>query len=345
MREQLLGYLLGELSAEQRRRVEQALAARPSLRKEMERLRACLVEGQCDEDVADPPIDLAARTAKLVSRVASGDWAPSANWESSAAEEPGRWRMTDITVTAGVCLAVAMLMLPALRASRDAARRIACENQMGQLGLALVCYSGRHDGQLPLVGINEPAGIFTVKLAASGSADRQQLSQWVVCPASELAGQVYAGRAAVRIPLQAEIEHAVGADRSRLEQHMGGTYAYRIGYWRGNQYVGIQLPDRMREPLLADAPAYRDGQPTAVNHVCGANVLYADLSVRHHTDCLANDGIDNLFVNSAGHRAAGSSPRDVVLATSDDRPTGPNAWKLPTAGPVKSIWSGFPATD
>ena len=330
MREKLLGYLLGELQPEQRQRVEAALAEDPALRAELARLRACLQDRQAASEATDPPTDLAGRTSRMVARFAtSGKWPTSSSCATRLGGEGSSWRKTDIAVAAGVCLAVATLIVPALRASREAARLTVCENHLRQVGLALGCYSSRHDGQLPLVGIHDPAGIFTVKLVDSGCADRDELQQWVVCPSSSLAGDIHAGHAVVRIPTRQEIERANGIKRAMLERLMGGTYSYRLGYWKSNHYVGIQLPDRNREPLLADAPEYRAGQPKVVNHRCGQNVLYPDFSVRHQVDCLTADGGDNLFVNDDGQRAAGRSPHDVVLATSQDRPSGPGSWKSP----------------
>ena len=59
MHEDLLGYLLGALSDDEQRRIENELAVNPQLRLELERLRQCLKPLESLSDDVDPPPALA----------------------------------------------------------------------------------------------------------------------------------------------------------------------------------------------------------------------------------------------------------------------------------------------
>ncbi|HEY2827257.1 MAG TPA: hypothetical protein VGJ04_06620, partial [Pirellulales bacterium] len=157
MRDLLVRYLLGELDAEKRELLEEQLLQSPELRRELEYLRGCLPSTEKPEaPFTGPPLGLAERTVDRVSDIASG--APLYDEEhasralaeratlASYAVEPSfgslpSWSLADLTVAGGVFLAISMLFLPALRQSRDMARRNDCSNNLGQLGFILTKYS------------------------------------------------------------------------------------------------------------------------------------------------------------------------------------------------------------
>jgi len=162
MRDLLVRYLLGELDAEKRELLEEQLLQSPELRRELEYLRSCLPSTEKPEPhFTGPPLGLAERTVDRVHDVASGsplydeETASRALAERAAlasyAVEPSfgslpSWSLADLTVAGGVFLAISMLFLPALRQSRDMARRTDCADNLRQLGSLLAQYSDDHFG-------------------------------------------------------------------------------------------------------------------------------------------------------------------------------------------------------
>lgn len=329
MTDELLAYLLDDLSPAQRAAVEDRLCEDPAWRREYQRLRDCLATTNDPRScVEEPPCDLLKRTCGLVERAES---TPPLRLPGvatlSAAGEPAvagsRWSLTDCTVCAGVVGVLAMLMLPAMRESRDAARRQVCQARLGALGALLYKYQENHGKQLPAVNPGEPAGIFAVELMERAGVPRDEVELMVTCPNSEEAMRRFTGGPAPHIPTRAELAAAKGPARIILVRTMGGSTAYRLGrYDQRHEYVRPRFTGGSDEPMCSDAPSVSRSGVYSVNHVGGHNVLDQSLRVTFLTDVFwAAD--KNIFLNFAGRPAAGEDDRDVVLARSDHGPDGP----------------------
>ncbi len=259
MREQLVSYVLGDLSAAERQAVEERLASDEHLRAELAQIRACLAGAALDED-GDCPPDLAHRTACNVRTLAdSGTFTlngePIENNSSQAACGlallGGHWSAADAVVAAGVVLAVTMLLAPAIRSSRDSAQRIGCENNLRQLGQVLVLYSNENGGYFPQIRLHDNAGMYTLRLAEEGFAERDELSQLVLCPAQSGTAQSGSTQAVV-LPTLEQFHHARDQLLRQFQRRMGGNYAYRLGYMQG-----ANLPPREELGRLPPAAAER----------------------------------------------------------------------------------------
>lgn len=344
MHELLVGYLLNEIDDDQRRLVEEQLLREPELRRQLEQLGRCL--GQpCDEEAeaTGPPKGLAQRTSETVKQAAdSGEFdsldgfpeggfpetfafssigfscPTEANGESSGACSRS-WTVADMTVAAGVVLAVGMLLLPALRDSRVASRRVACQNNMKEVGFTLANYSETHNRYMPVIKRGENAGMFTVRLVSGRFIDRQRLARLVVCPSSHLADQIHAKQFVVRIPTLDELQQATRQQKVVLCRTMGGSLAYRLPYRQGNQLRMVRNTYQSNIPVLSDAPRGDRTNYISRNHGGdGENVLYQDLSVRYVVGSLASPiSGDHLFLNDEGYPRPGQLPTDTVLARSD----------------------------
>lgn len=341
MTDELVAYLLDDLCPDRRAEVEQRLRHDAAWRRELERLQQCLAAtdddssadaAHCDQRAAldEPPRDLVKRTCCYVERACDAATSPlsgAAALLASPTHDCGRpgWSLTDFAVGGGVLLALGMLMMPALRESRDASRRLVCQDNLRALASRLGDYADGHARQLPAINPGQTAGRYAMALARSGLINPIQLAQYRVCPDSDYAEEIAAGRAPLRIPTQAEIDAARGEQLAQMLQWMGGSYAFILGY-RDERGVYHQIPftGKAYLPMLADAPRLSGAGVRSVNHGgCGQYVVFQDLSVRYCANSELSANRDNIFLNFDGQHAAGCQRDDIVLGLSGAGPDGP----------------------
>ncbi len=131
-REILRDYILDTLTPEERDQVEANLLESPSWQEALEAERAAL---SILDDLLelDPPEDLADRTLATI--------------EAEVQPEPKPFHWARLAVTLAVVGVAAAILLPALSASREAARRSSAENNMKQIGLAMKMYANESPGE------------------------------------------------------------------------------------------------------------------------------------------------------------------------------------------------------
>jgi hypothetical protein len=339
MRDLLVRYLLGELTPQQTEQLEAELRDSPELQRELAYLQACMSGGGseddgCDEDLDRPASSLCERTLGNI----SGEW-PAACRQHSPAEisaaydEPScapSWSLADITVAGGVFLAISMLFLPALRQSRDAARRTDCAENMHQLGVMLISYAGNHCDFFPVCARNENAGMFAVHLVEDEYARQEELAELLVCRSSQLADAIDKKQLAVYVPTMCELGSSNCRKRCGWKKTMGGSYAYQFGYMDGERYCAVRNENSCRKAILADGPSDELEHHLSANHGgCGQNTLFQDGHVEFVTSCtLPEEQQDWIFLNHAGQEAAGLNRFDTVLGRSEATPT--SAMLMPT---------------
>ena len=338
MRDELLAYLLNDLDDEQRARIKARLESDPTWRHELERLRS-YVEGahEASDSEADiPPADLVDRTCSFVKQAsAQGELSPTVlppmltESLDVAAPAKRRWSLLDMAVAGGILLVMGTLLLPALRESRDAARRQQCHDNLHRLGTALAQFAEHSKaGQLPAIDRNENAGMYAIKLVESGMLTREQLVELLVCPSTQLADDVQRGVIVMRIPTRRELAVAKGAQLKSMLENMGGSFAYRIGYVdKQKNYRQIEFGGRSNAPVMADKPCTSVVGFQSANHGgCGQNVLFQDQSVRYLQFCIETDRSDrHWFLNEDKQPAAGKNLHDIVMIRSEATPFGPFA--------------------
>ncbi len=337
MTDELLAYLMDDLPPERRAAVEEKLATDFEWQREKKRIEECLAAcGDPCKCTDEPPQDLVKKTCTLVESSGSHPAPRQSHKKRSrrqaaafTAESPclgggaRSWRLADLTVGGGVLRLVGLLVTPALFESRDAARRNVCQNNLGVFGKALFAYQENRAHHLPEIQPGENAGRYAIELLEKGLLTREELQQLLVCPESPLAADLAAGRVALVLPTRASLESASGRQLTAWLKSMGGSYAYRIGYFDENgRYKQVIYTGEQGSPLMGDAPSLSPEGVRIVNHAGGQNVLFQNLSVDFRTGCVVPRR-DHIYLNDDGEHAAGLAPDDIVLIRSEYGPTGP----------------------
>ncbi|MDA1049140.1 MAG: DUF1559 domain-containing protein [Planctomycetota bacterium] len=314
IREQLLGYLLGALDDAERIDVEQQLAANPDWRDELESIALTLEPLAETYEEFDPPAGLAERTCSLIAARTTVTPAGKGLHPATRAETRGRnrWSMADAVVMAGICLAGAMLFFPAISQSRYAARLQACQNNLRELGLALIDYSEKA-GQgyfpaVPVEGNRAVAGIYApVLLDAGYLTDESKL----ICPSSALAPRMDVWE----LPSLDEIDQASGRTLILIQRSIGGSYGYNLGVVINGRHLAPRNFGRTYFALMADAPSLLLAGHRSTNHGGrGDNILYEDGHIRYVVEHRYEG--DDPFVNRLGWMEAGIDADDAVVAPS-----------------------------
>jgi hypothetical protein len=332
MTDELVAYLLDDLCPDRRAEVERRLADDAEWQREFDRLKECFATSSDPAKCAgEPPGDLVARTCQCVERAGQQPTRRSARAAAFAAapitvDGGSQWSFADMAVAGGVLTVLAMLVLPALRESRDAARRSTCQNNLRMLGTALYQFQDNHGHWLPTIPPDAPAGLFAVALADDVGINRGELAQWLVCPESPMADEVFRGDVEIEIPRRAELPQLRGRDRVRVVRTMAGTIAYRVGYEdEFGQYHDVKYTGAEDEPMLADAARGADvGVRSASHDGGGQNVLYQPMCVKYRTNSDLGESLDPIYLNHLGLQAAGLGPDDVVMLGSDRQPEIPD---------------------
>jgi hypothetical protein len=331
MRELLVRYLLGELNSQEQEQLEAQLRDSPEMRRELEYLRACLPGGDEDYDVARPatgaPRGLAERTLGRVCGDGPCEEISRSPAEVAAAYDPPQgtpsWSLADLTVAGGVFLAISMLFLPALRQSRDAARRNGCANNLREVGAMLVSYAETKGQFFPTPTRYENAGIFAVYLLEDGYATPDELERLLLCRSSPMADETNERRVIIRVPTMCELEAATPKERCMLKRSMSPYYAYLLGFVEGDRHCAVRNEHSCHKAVLADAPSDKLDNLMSANHGgCGQNVLFQDGHVCYQKKSGLPEGQrDAIYLNDAGKEAAGLTRDDTVLGRSETTPT------------------------
>ena len=162
------------------------------------------------------------------------------------------------------------------------------------------------------------AGVFASQLL------RDQLlteTDWLICPASELARS----QGSWFVPTLEQLDAAEGRWLSRLQRSAGGSYGYTLGYVQEGRYRTPRNEHRPSFALLSDAPSRHLAGHQSANHGGrGQNVLFEDNHIEFI--CLSRNGLagDTIFLNYAGYTEAGLDKDDSVIVPSETSPLLPS---------------------
>ncbi|MHB0957807.1 MAG: hypothetical protein ACYC6N_05955 [Pirellulaceae bacterium] len=320
MHEDLLGYLLGALDADEQLRVEAELARNPLWRQELQRLRQCLEPLESAWHDSDPPPGLADRVCRSIAEYDDHHRPAPAGLSrvrSTSVVYLKHYSVSDSIVLMLVVLIAFTLLFPALANSRYQARKAACQDNLWTLGQGLFTYSDLQADRFPLVPISGSrsfAGVFAPILL-----EHQLLRPDpppLICPGSQLAVDAQHWS----LPTLQEIDEAEGARLRFLQNRAGGSYAYCVGYLENGHLRAAKNQGRANFALLSDAPSFYLPDRRSANHGGrGQNIFYEDGHIAFVTDLRMVPG-DHPLRNWDGFAEAGVHFDDSVLLPSGSRP-------------------------
>jgi hypothetical protein len=225
--------------------------------------------------------------------------------------------MADLLVAACVLVAGTLVLFPAVNYSRYNAQLAGCQNNLRQVGQALLQYSQFHGGylpELPTSGKEAAAGLYAPILREEGYLDADEV---FVCPGSSWPGKF-------RMPTRAELRAASGEQLRALKRSLGGAYGFNLGYLEGERYQRVRNKNRSTFALVADAPSPDPLKSQSANHFGhGQNVLFEDGHVDFLPTCrVCPQTNDDVYLNDEGEVAAGKHIDDAVIGPSDVPPLG-----------------------
>ncbi len=324
MDENLVGYLLKALDADEQRDVEKHLREHPEAQKRLEHLRQRLDLLARDSLSAEPPAGLWIRCLARVAehKCRTLPIAPPPVARSSPAPRATWWRRADVLVAACLLVLVGGLGLPLLARFADRRHIAECQNNLLQFQRALAVYADQHEGRFPQVESQPPRNFAGSFIPALNEAGLLPADLSVSCPGSPPQPATH-----VTFAQLDELRRTQPDEFRTIARNLAGCYAYSLGYRDEitGEHRGLTRALDGRTPIMSDAPsceAANDvGPGNSPNHEGrGQHVLFIDGSVQWMTT--RNAGIDNddIFVNADQRVAAGRGPRDSVLGRSDAVP-------------------------
>ena len=317
MDEKLLDYLLDNLSAVERREVEDRLRDDPAMGDRLIALKKELAPLSFDGESPLPPsglaLDTLARLAEVNARRPVLRPAPPPRHETAGR----RWfRCADVIAAAALLVLVGGVAASWLAVQWQQYRIEACQRNLAVFWDGLRFYSDIHQGSYPAPRDQGPrsfAGIVVPLLNDSGVL-AQEAS--VLCPA------VGKSRPDSRsVPELEDLWNNGGSAALRSTmRRVGGSYAYPLGYEEGGQLIAPQRDWDAGQPILADVVWPGDNGNSANHGGKGQNVLFNGGNVRWCTTRNVGPNGDDIYVNERNEVRAGLNRNDAVLGSGDASP-------------------------
>lgn len=338
--EDLLGYVLGALDAQEERELQEQIDANPDIEEQLLQIRNAMAPMD-SLDFGEPGSrpGLARRTCELVASLQHRkqdlfedsdairemfDDSPAIESALSATEnrKPGfaLARISDrlihpgslsrIDMLAGVAILAVFLsvLFPAISHSRFNGRIVACKHNLTNVGNAMLRYSDLHCGKfMDIAGLefdSANTGLFAPVLKSTGFVESDNA---FAC----------AGRSDCeppRIPTIQQVLNAKGSSQFELlKRRMGGHFGYAMGFIEGQRHFAPRNDGASHTLLIADMPSVDMPGRSSSNHAGkGQNCFFADGRVQFvPSHSIGNDAI---YENDLGIVSPGIGSHDNVIA-------------------------------
>lgn len=344
--EDLLGYVLGALDAQEERDLQEQMDASPEIEEQLLEIRHAMspLESLTFGETGSRP-GLARRTCELVASLKQSKQdlfedsdairemfndAPAADVSAAvtpitrdSAEvqpassfsrmtdrfvHPGSWSRVDVLAGIAILAIFASILLPAISNSRFQGRIASCQHNLNQVGTAMLVYSDLHNGHF----IN----ISGVSLASTNPG--------LFAPVLKSNGFIEedtlfacAGRMESeppRIPTLQQIRSARGSQLDTLKRRMGGHFGYALGFFEDdNEYSAPRNDGSSHTVVIADMPSADLPGRSSRNHGGkGQNLFFADGHVKFVPSHTIGD--DAIYENDLGIVGPGLGEQDNVIA-------------------------------
>ena len=145
-----------------------------------------------------------------------------------------------------------------------------------------------------------------------------------------------------RVPSLDELRSAVGQELSRIQQKMGGSYGYCLGYFDHGVYQPTRNLNRDYFAIMADAPSADRPDHQSDNHGgLGQNVLFEDLHIEFCPTTRPGNGNDDIYSNDNHEVAPGLHRDDAVIASSGRPPSSILAFRKCHVRPLLRAFFGL----
>ncbi|MBL8853445.1 MAG: hypothetical protein JNK57_05665 [Planctomycetaceae bacterium] len=353
--EDLLGYLLGALEADEHRRVDRAVSEYPEVQFELARLRERIaplarleeVESLSGASGSDFPAGLARRACEFVAResrqlpsvldrdesgIVAVEPRPSESLVRGSANESRvavmtpvsgefsdrrSWQFQDFIVVSAVVMLAAGILAPAILASRNQMRLAACQDNLRRVGMALFNYAEAHDNRFVPIARTGPLNVAGAYAPVLKAGGFIEEDRVFYC-GSAVQNGLYEVQETPSLAVLEEAFRENNQQLAELQSHMGGSYGYSLGHYEQDQYVGPMNLGRSFRVMMADAPSPSLANRNSANHDGqGLNILFEDGSVRHSASASIGFGKESIFLNRNGLVAAGADVHDSVIGASN----------------------------
>ena len=320
VRQQIVDFLLGSLDESEMDAVRARLDIDPEYRRELLLARCDLGRLRRLKRETPVPDELAERTCRIVfdplerlrlSKCRRRTMTPV----GVAAGPVRRARWVDVAITGAVFVVAGLLIVPAINGSRFQAHVITCQDNLRDVGQALSEHSHRNHEIFPPVpaqGNLAADGIWAPMLQDEGLLIEPQR---LLCPETQLAQE-----SDFHIPSLDNLRKAAGHELASIQQKMGGSYGYCLGYFDHGILQPTRNLNRDYFAILADAPSDRPDHQSDNHDGLGQNVLFEDLHVEFCSTTRPRDGRDDIYTNYQHEVAPGTDSEDSVLASSGTAP-------------------------
>lgn len=311
--EDLLGYLLGALDEAEQERVKRYVAGHPEIQAELGKLQRCMLPLRMVDMPIEPPGGLARRSCEQIFAQAE-NWAEPRRTAVNESAGVDGWQIWDLTMLMSVAVLMAMLIMPAVYRSREAARRLACASNLRHLSYAMRSHSEMHGGRLPTIPMNGPAavaGSYALRLKSLGLLPFDHV---VLCPSTDSS----ACERPFSIPTMDELLQLEGEPLLNVQRQLGGSYGFDIGRYINGVLVAAKDEGREYFAILSDAPEHSRGLGLVTSHAGnGRNVLFESGRISFVDSVKElSEGMDDYFHDRFSRLAPGADCNDAVLVES-----------------------------
>ena len=353
--ENLLGYVLGALDAQEQRDIQQTIDENPEIEDQLIKIKGDLLPLDCLDSEGLQP-GLARRTLESVAiwqnspslsstpyserPVAQGVLAAIDSAEISGKSEsefesteprlrvsisdrllhPNTWGLPDVLVGTAFLAIFAGILFPVISHTRFQSRIAVCDSNLQTFGSGLIMYSGANEGRF--AAIPHPNQLVSVGYIGPVLKDAGFLEDDSVLACPGIANS----RPPVNIPTCKQIETAQSL--VELDYYLRNSLGH-FGFSMGHRVNGSYQPPRVRGNsfrgvsyviLAGDRPSANMPGRASMNHSNhGQNLLFEDGSTRYVVG--HSYGGDAIFENDYGIVGPGSHFGDNVIAAAHLRPS------------------------